>query len=287
MSHSIHTLRPSMEDHFVLLLFLFFSPAFSPSARLPFFLYYPSDRIYFPCCCGMWNVVRDEKNSFHSIKRKIWIKESNPGFLTEKKTRWSDMIKPLKPNQFDPIWSTEKNLCMITKFSICFSRDTYDQKAEFLYQLGVPIPRSGIGRLMRLVSLRNRHRFVFDPLLQQIPIDTFVNGISVWCGILVMPNPVEWHDSGVEFAHEILPDIVDAVLIMSFVHLRYTVLGGLDFRRKFDIMILPNVMQAMNGVGTHCCSKISATRRSRVLDRCQIMADSDNVVCRDADLTVW
>ena len=95
---------------------------------------------------------------------------------------------------------------------------------------------------MPFESLRDRYRSILEPLLQRVPIHTLVDGVSVWCRILMLPNPVEWHNGGVKFAHEILPDVVDAVLVVTFVHLRYAILGGLNVRRNSDIVILPNVM---------------------------------------------
>lgn len=99
-----------------------------------------------------------------------------------------------------------------------------------------------MGWLMPFKSLRHRYRSVLEPLLQRIPVHTLVDGVSVWRGILMIPNPVERHDGRVKFAHEILPDIVDAMLVMEFVHFRYTILGGLNFRRNSNIVVLPDVM---------------------------------------------
>ena len=61
-----------------------------------------------------------------------------------------------------------------------------------------------------------------------IPVDTFVNGVAIGSWVLVVQNPIERHNGRVKFAHEILSNVIDAMLIMSLVHLRDFLLFGSD-----------------------------------------------------------
>ena len=119
-----------------------------------------------------------------------------------------------------------------------------------------------------------------------IPIDALVNRIAIRRRILMVQHPVEWHDCGVKLTHQVLSYVVDAVLIMSLVHLRNVFPKALDFGRYVDVVVLPNVVEAMDGVGAHSGGWISTTDRVWILDGCEIVPDSENVICTDANLTV-
>lgn len=120
-----------------------------------------------------------------------------------------------------------------------------------------------------------------------IPIDALVNRITIRRRILVVQHPVEWHDCSVKLTHQELSNIVDAVLIMSLVHLRNVFSKALNFRRYVDVVVLPNVVEAMDGVGAHGGGWISTTDRVWILDGCEVVPDPENVIRTDADLTVW
>ena len=112
-----------------------------------------------------------------------------------------------------------------------------------------------------------------------VPVHTFVNGVSVWSRVLVIQNPVERHDRGIEFAHEVLADVIHTMLVVSLVHLGYVGFLSSNLGQNIDVVILPYVVQAMNGMSTHCGRKISSSYIFGVLDCCQVMANSSNVIC--------
>ncbi len=58
----------------------------------------------------------------------------------------------------------------------------------------------------------------------------------------MIQNPVIRDDSCIELAHEALPDIIHAVLVVSFIKLRHALLFLLRVREVFDIMVLPDVV---------------------------------------------
>ena len=52
-------------------------------------------------------------------------------------------------------------------------------------------------------------------------------------------------------------------------------------------MVLPDIMEAVDGVGAHCRGRVSSADGFRISDGCEVVPDSEDVICRDADLTVW
>ena len=102
----------------------------------------------------------------------------------------------------------------------------------------------------------------------------------------MIKNPTEWHDCRVKLAHELLSDVVHAMLVMSLVHFWNVFFEGLDIRGNVDVMILPDVVQAMDGVCTHCCCEIATADGFWVLNGCKVVADTDDIVGRNPDLTV-
>lgn len=77
---------------------------------------------------------------------------------------------------------------------------------------------------MPFETLGHWYRSMLQPILQISPIDTLVNGVAVGCWSLVVEHPIERHDGCVELAHEILADVVHAMLVVSFVHFGYRLL---------------------------------------------------------------
>lgn len=58
----------------------------------------------------------------------------------------------------------------------------------------------------------------------------------------MVKNPIERHDGRVEFTHKILADVIDAVLIVSFIHLGDVRFLGLNVGQNVDVMVMPDVM---------------------------------------------
>ena len=80
----------------------------------------------------------------------------------------------------------------------------------------------------------------------------------------MIQHPIERHDLGVKFAHQILPDMVHAMLIVALVHFADICLLSTDFRQYIDVMVLPYVVEAMNAMGTHCGGWVTTSDRFRV-----------------------
>lgn len=99
--------------------------------------------------------------------------------------------------------------------------------------------------------------------------------------------PVQRNHRGIEFAHEVLPDIINAVLVVPLVHLRDLSLGCFDFREDGNVVVLPDVVQAVESVRAGCDDWVAAAAyRGRVPHRGEVMADAEDIGCWDADLTV-
>ena len=75
----------------------------------------------------------------------------------------------------------------------------------------------------------------------------------------MVANPAVRHDSRVKLAHYILPNVINTTFVMPFIHLRTTALGALCRRKHIDVVILPNKMQAVNGMSARGGRYISTT----------------------------
>jgi hypothetical protein len=69
----------------------------------------------------------------------------------------------------------------------------------------------------------------------------------------VFEDPIERRDCGINFEHKVSPNVVNAMLVMPSVHIRYILLLRLDIRQNVDIMILSDVMQAVDSMSSRCC----------------------------------
>lgn len=82
---------------------------------------------------------------------------------------------------------------------------------------------------MPFESLGYLDRSMLKPALEAVPVHALVDCIPVWCRILVVEHPIKRHDRGIELAHQVLSDVVYAMLVMAFVHLRDFCLHALHF----------------------------------------------------------
>jgi hypothetical protein len=89
--------------------------------------------------------------------------------------------------------------------------------------------------------------------------------VRIRCRVLVVQHPVVRNDASIELAHQTLPDVVDAVLVVQFVQFRDTLLLILRFREVIHVMILPDVMQAVKLVGSNRGGNVSPSRLGRKL----------------------
>ena len=83
----------------------------------------------------------------------------------------------------------------------------------------------------------------------------------------MIENPSVGDDAGVELAHEALPDIIHAVLIVSLVELRHTLLLVPRLGEVPHVMILPDVMQAVQLVRADGGSDVATAGFGRELCR--------------------
>jgi len=107
----------------------------------------------------------------------------------------------------------------------------------------------------------------------------------------MIKNPVVRDDARVKLAHEILSDVVNTMLVMSLVKLWNRVLPMLLAGNLINVMILPDIVQAMQLVRADCSGNVSPTDFRwelcgpvRMMDLQNILlADGDHSVCS----TIW
>ena len=75
---------------------------------------------------------------------------------------------------------------------------------------------------------------------------------------------------------------------MALVHLGDLGLSGLHVGRDGDVVVLPDVVQTVEGVRAHCCGRVAAVGDGRRVFDCggEVVADADDVFCCDANLTI-
>ena len=73
----------------------------------------------------------------------------------------------------------------------------------------------------------------------------------------MIQNPSIWDYAGIKLTHKALPDIVHAVFIVSFIELRHTLLFVLRFREVAHVMILPDIVKAVQLVRADCRSNVT------------------------------
>ena len=59
-----------------------------------------------------------------------------------------------------------------------------------------------------------------QPILNSVPINSFLHSVGVRSRILMVKHPVVCDECGIEVAHKTLPDVVHAVFVVSLVHIR-------------------------------------------------------------------
>lgn len=82
----------------------------------------------------------------------------------------------------------------------------------------------------------------------------------------MIPHPVVWNNARIKVAHDPLPYVVDAMLIMPLVHLRDSSFVGGHGGEVLDVVVLPDVVQTMDLVRAHRNSEVPATCSGRILD---------------------
>lgn len=134
--------------------------------------------------------------------------------------------------------------------------------------------RHRIRRLMPLEPLWQSHRPLLQPCLEAIPVDTLVKCIPIRCRLLVLVHPVERQDARVEVAHEGLAQEVDTVLVMSLVHVRGASLVGLRLFEVGYVVVLPQIVQAVELVHAQGDAQVAAAHLWWILHGCEVVADA-------------
>lgn len=154
----------------------------------------------------------------------------------------------------------------------------------------IPIQHLGVLRLLPFKSLRHLHRPPLQAFLHPAPIHAFVDCIPIRRRLLVLPDPVERHHRGIELAHQILPDVIDAMLVVALVHFRDVVLELLDGGEDGGVVVLPDVVEAVDGVGAHGGGGVGVAGggdAGGILDGGgEVVADASDVGGGDGDLAV-
>ncbi len=68
----------------------------------------------------------------------------------------------------------------------------------------------------------------------------------------MVQHPIVRDDARVELAHEALPDVVHAVLVVPLVQLRHALRLVRRLGEVGHVVVLPNIVQAVQLVGTDC-----------------------------------
>lgn len=105
--------------------------------------------------------------------------------------------------------------------------------------------------------------------------------------VVVGPDPVEGDHGHVVVAHDGLADVVDAVLVVTLVHDRHGGLGGLHRGEGGYVVVLPDVVQAVDVVRAGRGCEIAAADGSGELDRVGGVSCSLQFGGGDADEAVW
>ena len=58
----------------------------------------------------------------------------------------------------------------------------------------------------------------------------------------MIKHPIKRHDGRVKLAHQVLSDVIDAVFVVSFIHLRDVLLGGFDIWQDLHVVVLPYIV---------------------------------------------
>ena len=74
----------------------------------------------------------------------------------------------------------------------------------------------------------------------------------------MIPDPIVRDDARVVMAHDALPQIIDAVLVVPLVHLRHGPLRVRLVGEAAEVVVLPEIVQAVEMVGPACDGYIAA-----------------------------
>jgi hypothetical protein len=122
------------------------------------------------------------------------------------------------------------------------------------------------------------HSAVLQPALHRVPIDALVHGIRVRRWLLMVADPVVRHEASIELAHDTLPDVVYAVLIVALIHLGDFPHLARHVWERSAVVVLPDVVQAVDLVRAHRRDHVAAARlRWEPDSRAQRMVDALDV----------
>ena len=81
--------------------------------------------------------------------------------------------------------------------------------------------------------------------------------IRIRCWILVIWKPIVWYYAAVRLTHKALSDIVHTVLILSLIELWHSLLLVLGSTETAHVVILPDIVQAVQLVRADCRSNVT------------------------------
>lgn len=117
------------------------------------------------------------------------------------------------------------------------------------------------GRLRPFKTLRYLNRLLFKHRSQHTPINALVPRITIRRRLLIITDPIVRDDSRVIMTHDPLPQIINAVLVMPLVHIRHRLLRLRLLGKETQMVVLPEVVQAVDVVGTACDGHVAPRGR--------------------------
>jgi hypothetical protein len=162
-----------------------------------------------------------------------------------------------------------------------------DVKAINIQALRVLGQRHSIRRLMPLKPLGHLHGMIRQPALQMLPVDALVERVPVGRGLVVVADPVVRDNARVKVAHDALADVVDAVLVVALVHLRDALLVGNGLGKVAHVVVLPEVVQAVELVRAHGDGEVTVGHILGELNGGEVVADACDVFSGYVDGSIF
>lgn len=136
---------------------------------------------------------------------------------------------------------------------------------------------------MPLEALGHIHSSILQPVLDPVPVHTLVEGVAVRSWLIVLVDPVVRDDARVKVAHETLAEVVDAVLVVALIHLRGALLVGFCLGEVGGVVVLPDVVEAVDVMCSHGYCEVAPADLRRVLHGGQVVPNALDVFGCDAD----
>ena len=103
----------------------------------------------------------------------------------------------------------------------------------------------------------------------------------------MLADPVVRNHGRVVVTHDALSDVINTVLVVAFVHLRDSGFVGLNVREIGGVVILPDVVEAVDVVRAGSSGEIASSRLGWEFNRNGGVAGTFKLGLRDADQAVY